>query len=195
MKLPRAMKLPRFSLRTLLLVFALVALVASHVYTSMRLRDALQENRLLHQELDRFPVDDVQRLYAGAVTSLDKFTWRWRVYLPEGRRFVLRTANSQIPESGLATPPGWVGDELPNGELIVTVAAHKDQAGKWWIVTMMPVERSRFPVAANEATWLNTGQYSSRQGRPRRHRVFRRRQASAVAQRTGDDRQWRPVVG
>jgi len=157
------MKLPTFSLKSFLIALTIVALVSSHVYTSIQLKEANDENRLLHQELDRFPVNDSSRLHVGAVTSLNPFTWRWRLYVPKNRRFILRTANSQIPESGFATPLGWVGDELPAGELIVTIAAHKDAGGKWSIVTMVPNERSRFPVAPNETAWLNSGYYGWRQ--------------------------------
>jgi hypothetical protein len=153
----------RFSLRALLFVTAFVVVVASHTYTSWQLREVRQENILLRQEIDRFPVEDESKLHVAAITSPDPLTWRWRVYVPRGRKFVLRTEHKNLPVDGLPTPLGWVGDELAAGELIVTVTAHKERNGRWSLLTMAPQQRSRFFIPAANATWLDTADVGVRQ--------------------------------
>ncbi|MEX2138419.1 MAG: hypothetical protein WD894_04115 [Pirellulales bacterium] len=153
----------RFSIRALLLAIAFGALVISHVYTSQQLQETRQENLLLRQELDRFQVEDEQKLHVAALTSPDRLTWRWRLFVPEGRQFVLRTEHKNLPESGLPTPLGWVGDDLPAGELIVTVMAHKKRSGDWSIITMAPRRRSTFTVPVANSRWLDEMDYTSRQ--------------------------------
>jgi hypothetical protein len=76
---------------------------------------------------------------------------------------VLRTEHKNLPESGPPTPLGWVGDELPSGELVVTVMAHQERDGRWSIITMAPRRRSTFTVPAGNSKWLDEMDFGTRQ--------------------------------
>src|SRR5437773_1739456 len=124
-KRPRA-SIFRFSLRELILLMAVIALAVSHSITSMRLRTVSDENRLLRQEVNRFPLEDESLLHVAALQSTDNLTWRWRLHVPQNGKFVLRTEDANLPESGLPTKLGYVGDELPKDDVYVTVTVQKD---------------------------------------------------------------------
>ena len=146
----------RFSLREMVLLVAVVALAVSHSMTSLRLRTVSEENRLLRQEVNRFPLDDESLLHVAALQSTDNLTWRWRLHVPESGTFVLRTENANLPESGLPTKLGYVGDELPKGDVYVTVTVQKDRDQRWTVVTLIPAPKmkSRFFIPQSNASWL-----------------------------------------
>jgi len=135
---------------------AVVALAVSHSITSLRLRTVSQENVLLRQEVNRFPLEDESLLHVAALQSADNLTWRWRLHVPQNGKFVLRTENANLPESGLPTKLGYVGDELPKGEVYVTVIVEKDRDQRWGVVTLIPAPRvkSRRFIPASNSTWL-----------------------------------------
>jgi hypothetical protein len=146
----------RFSLRTLLLLTAIVALAVSHFITSMRLRTLSEENRLLRQEVNRFPLQDESVLHVAALQSTDGLTWRWRLHVPENGKFVVRTEYANLPQRGLPTKLGYVGDELPKGDVHVTVTVQKDRDQRWTVVTLIPAPKvkSRFFVPESNSTWI-----------------------------------------
>src|SRR5262245_39937466 len=123
-KHPRA-SIFRFSLRELVLLMAVVALAVSNSITSVKLKTVWEENRLLRQEVNRFPLQDESLLHVAALQSTDNLTWRWRLHVPENGKFVLRTENANLPERGLPTKLGYVGDELPKGDVYLTVTVQK----------------------------------------------------------------------
>jgi hypothetical protein len=145
----------QISLRRLLLGCVLVVLGASHLYTSYSLQRAREENRLLRLEIGRFPVEDASRLHIAALDTVDRLTWRWKVFVPSNGKYVLRTEVVNLPESGLPTPLGQIGTELPAGEFILTVTANQERDGEWMIVTMVPHPHTRVRIPATNATWLN----------------------------------------
>lgn len=148
-----------FSLRALLVAVGFIVLAVSHFYTSLELSNVRSENILLRQEVERFPLEDERRLHAAALLSPDSLTWRWRLYVPSDGKFVLRVEHKNLPESGFPTPAGWVGDELPAGEVLVTVTVHQDADRNWWLVTMAPTVRHRFKILPANAGWLGPPDY------------------------------------
>jgi len=146
----------RFSLRGLVLLTAIVALAVSHFIASARLKTVSEENRLLRQEVNRYPLQDESLLHVAALQSTDNLAWRWRLHVPANGRFVLRTEFANLPESGLPTKLGYVGDELPKGDVFVTVSVEKDRDQRWTVVTLVPSPKvkSRFFIPASNSTWI-----------------------------------------
>ena len=145
----------QISLRRLLLGSTIVVLVASHVYTSYSLQKVREVNRLLRLEMDRFPVEDARRLHIAALDTVDRLTCAWKVFVPSDGKYVFRTEVANLPESGLPTPLGQIGAELPAGDFILTVTANQEHDGEWMIVTMLPHPHTRIRIPAANATWLN----------------------------------------
>jgi len=153
---PQRASIFRFSLRELVLLMAVAALVVSHSIVSVRLRTVSAENQLLRQEVNRLPLQNESLLHVAALQSTDSLTWRWRLHVPEDGKFVLRTENANLPESGLPTKLGQVGDKLPKGDVYVAVTVEKSRDQRWAVVTLIPVPKikSRFFIPEANSTWI-----------------------------------------
>ncbi len=90
----------RFSMREMLMVAALVALLLTVVVLNWQLHSADARHRAelarLNNQLNavyllvgKLPVEDPDRAYVLAAPAYSYGRWVWRVYLPEGRRYVV----------------------------------------------------------------------------------------------------------
>jgi hypothetical protein len=57
---------------------AAIGLLVSHFVTSLKLRSVSAENRLLKQELNRFPLEDAALLHLAALQSGERLMWKVR---------------------------------------------------------------------------------------------------------------------
>jgi hypothetical protein len=129
-----------FSLRTLFLVAILLALAVSHFLTSLRLRRADLQLEQLHNEIGYLTISNRSRVHVIEIPTVEDYTFRWRVYLPPGRKFWANVAISdKIPREGFPTEQmGTFSHNLSFGdhpnEFILTVAARQDGSGRWKVV-------------------------------------------------------------
>jgi len=94
--------MPRFSVLGLLMFIAIVALAISHVQLSSRLRSTTAELDRARTELRQLAVRDPDAISVISLPTSEPLEWRWRVYLPQGQAFRLRSAFHEIPASGVA---------------------------------------------------------------------------------------------
>jgi len=132
---------PRFSLRGLLAATAFLAVVVSHVNTSLNLRRTERTIAQQHAELKRmrnelgvFDVEERNKAHVLFVRQMDEKAWRWRVYLPSQRRYMMKWAIDDVPDKGLASQ--WEGQQfqvLGRDDLTFTfdVFLRKGADGKW----------------------------------------------------------------
>ncbi len=139
----------RFSLLSLMLFTGLVCLGVSHFQTSRTLHRTQQALRVANNELGYLTIDDPGQF---AVIALPNFgpgpmQWRWRLYLPLGKRYQFRWAFDNVPEAAVPPAPRENHIELldqfakpaAKGEpMIVTLAVSKNIAGKWQISAGLP---------------------------------------------------------
>jgi hypothetical protein len=164
----------RFSLRWLIAAMAFLAVLVSHIKTSLDLRQARREIasqqaelKQLRDELGVFEVTDPAKAHAIFVRRTEDKAWRWRVYLPPGRRYMMKWAVDDIPGRGeLASQ--WEGQHfeplpLERSTFNVDLYLRKGADGKWrWFVRYPWGELSReLPethsvVAPQEPVALNT---------------------------------------
>ncbi len=126
----------RYSLLSLLLFTTIVALIVSHVRTSMKLSAATAELRMLRLETGYLAVSDPDKIHAIELPTLEEKTWKWRIYVPDGKRATVSHAFNKIPKEGLPKREGRTGGLgfIDSGETIVTAAFRKGAEGQWQLI-------------------------------------------------------------
>lgn len=112
----------RLSLVTLFLLIGLVCSIVSHVWMSWRLEHLRRENQRQAVELGQLVIRDPERAYLRQIVSPSPGVMKFRVYLPPGRRYVLRRATNWFGEGFVQTEP-WAEVYLPRdgGEFVLSV--------------------------------------------------------------------------
>lgn len=80
------------------------------------------ENRRLYNEVGRFKVEHPERLYADQIRrdithATQNRYWAWRVWVPEGKRYLLNYADGVIGLNGLPAPS--ISEPIESGDVIV----------------------------------------------------------------------------
>lgn len=66
------------------------------------------EVRQLRNETGRLSIDDASKPHVVQVRTNDEFTWKWRVWIPEGRAYRLQLATQDIPKTGYPATQGMI---------------------------------------------------------------------------------------
>jgi hypothetical protein len=146
----------RFSLSTTLLLMALVACGITIWQLWREVGPLRQEVRRLRDEVGELAVDDPTKIHAIQVRQPDELTWRWRLWIPEGRSYVLRSVGENIPMAGSPKEGGtmWLRD---SGEMWVEYQITKDpRSGEW----RGKLSREGGSVGADTHEWVNWGNRS-----------------------------------
>jgi hypothetical protein len=144
----------RFSLRGLILVSALVCAVVSHVRTSLELRRTKEEAKLLRNELGYLTITNTDHVHAIAVAADEAWArkqWKWKLHLPEGRRFDIHCKTTDLPSSDL--PSDRVVLSGVTGDLTLSVSAVRSPKGEWQVVQQCDSGANLTSPISN-ATWL-----------------------------------------
>ncbi len=99
---------------------------------------------------------DRDKLQAVAIRTLEPMTWKWRVYIPQGRKFNLHHEIRGVADNNLPNRGSFCGP-TPTGEQIMTIALRKNQAkdDEWqWIVQCGSCLCGPILTGAN-AAWIN----------------------------------------
>jgi hypothetical protein len=154
----------RFSISSLLSWMLILVLAASNVVLYRRLREVEPALEKLRSEMGELTVSDDRLLHAIAVPSFEDSTYRWRIHLPKGRRFVMHAvANKSIPEEGL--PEGGSRSTLlsetydwpsVNAEVLQTVAINKGQRGRWQLILAYPGRQTTVTLPDELQPWLDS---------------------------------------
>jgi hypothetical protein len=129
---------PRFSLRELLMLMALVAMAITIVLMYREVGPLRAEVKKLRDESGKLWVDDATKVNVVQVDTRDERLWKWRVWLPKGYKVSLHSAFGEIPEDGF--PQGgfggghkssfeWTVEE--SEEYVCTMKAVRDKNGEW----------------------------------------------------------------
>lgn len=135
----------RFSLLTFLFLTTIVAMAIVLMMQWREMGPMHAELRRLRAETGQLAIDDPQKAYAIAIPMVDDDTWRWRIYLPPGRRYALYEYSGYLPNQVLFSGRAWY-DEVKakggggsssstaqTGEFILD--AHIDKDGGQWVMT------------------------------------------------------------
>ena len=120
---------PRISLLTLLLLLTIFAMGIALWQANSELIPMREEVQALRDETGQLTISDVEQIHAIQMATDYPLAWRWRVYIPEGRKVRLAHETHQISKEEL---PEANGHEIAGpGEFVVTVTLDKQPDGKW----------------------------------------------------------------
>lgn len=121
------------SIRDLLLLAAMVALVLSYASNLRRMRTAEAELARLRDEVGYLQAGDEDEIAAVRIASEEPLTWQTRVRVPKGKPY--RVAYSALWRESTAAPEWFSAQPVPAGESIVTVRVLRDPRDDRWKIT------------------------------------------------------------
>ncbi len=99
------------------------------MFTSYRLKQLHEENVVLRKETGRLAVKDPSKLNIIAVPTYEDLTWRWRVYVPQGKGEQICLSSYQIPLTGYSG--SFSSTTLPPGNYLLTATIRRNRHGDW----------------------------------------------------------------
>ncbi|QDU77218.1 hypothetical protein Pan97_42800 [Bremerella volcania] len=118
----------RFSIATMILVTAVVALVISHAMTSLQLMEMQEDLRRAHATAGMFHIQDPDHLYVRSISQPLLHVWQWRIQVPPGKSY--RTDLSElVPRGGYPTEVWPL--ELQPGDNLLTIQLVRSELGTW----------------------------------------------------------------
>ncbi len=121
----------RFSLLTVLLVTTIVGMAIVVVMQWRSLAPLRAEVRRLRNEVGDLSVDDPTKLCAIQVNTHDELTWKWRVWVPQGKVYRVREYGGEVPKEGYPEDGGTVWLREP-GEHVVEYRIIRDPRDDQW---------------------------------------------------------------
>lgn len=122
---------PRFSLRSLVVAITFVAMAIALWQLYIELAPLRSEVARLRNEVGELSVEDDSKLHAIEIPQRDEFTWKWRVWIPAGRKYELLVRSENIPKEGLPMPEGTITiSEF--GEMWVMYRIARDPRDNTW---------------------------------------------------------------
>jgi hypothetical protein len=110
----------RFSLWGLFVLVAVLGVFGAALVNAWKLRQSQErmvaansEIRKLQDELGYLTIDDPERVHVRQIKTLDRLTWKWRIYLPAGYFPNCSFALNGITDVGLPNRSFWL--EAPAG--------------------------------------------------------------------------------
>jgi hypothetical protein len=124
----------------------------------------------LRNEMGVLVVDDPAKIHAIQVNTRDELTWKWRVWIPAGRSYVIHTFSDGIPKNGFPQQSGSLFIHEP-GEQVIGYEIDRDRTnGKWYGKTTLAGTGS---VGKDDHPWVEWRTKTSTSGGvPRDPRTF-----------------------
>jgi hypothetical protein len=121
--------MPRFrlqySLATLLLVVTVACMAVALWVTSRELGTLRAESQRYRNESGYLTISDPKKLHVIKVPTTDGDTWRWRLFVPDDRKFLLHTSVGDVPLTGYTGGSGS-STALSAGEHTVSARIARD---------------------------------------------------------------------
>ena len=153
----------RFSLLSALLMVTIVGLSIVLVQLWREVEPLRAEVRRMRTELGMLNVDDPAVAQAIQIGTGDSDRWKWRVYLPPGRKYELRCCSGRIPPATQGTNRAWL-DAVKNstsgssgtcrdGEFVLAFGVIKED--DVWYVTSSEGNGKNFGKTSVDGDWLS----------------------------------------
>jgi hypothetical protein len=167
----------KFSLRTLLIVVALVCFAIGTYVVGTRLANAEREVRKLRNESGFLTIDDRSKVHVIALGVDEANTWRWRLFIPKGHQYSWNIAAEKIPKNdvpekaeirGISNEAYWEQDN----EVLVTARLRQGEDKNWRLSVESRIGDSKnqmsgaaLQIAKEKMQWMIDGRASSTDGR------------------------------
>ena len=155
----------KFSLRSLILLTTIAAMVAALVSLQRHNRQLAQrnaqlrdENLRLRNELGELSVEDPTQLHAIRTSNGEGLQWEWRIWIPEGHVYLLRGSGGMVPEEGWPQEGGTIYLR-DSGEQVIRYRIVKDPRNDKWYGSLSTRSGS---VGKDLQEWVDWGSTSSR---------------------------------
>jgi hypothetical protein len=145
---------PRFSLRTVVLLMGIAALLLVVWRQYVELGPLREENRRLRAELGALDVQDKSRLHAVQAPQPDEHTWKWRVWIPPGKHYRVAIAGAEISEEGFPKNSGRI-ELVGEGEEFLTYRIVRDPRTNSWQGTLTFADASIGAYPSHWVEWSN----------------------------------------
>jgi hypothetical protein len=155
-----ATRRPRYTLRVLFIAVAGIALAVTwvNIYRlSERNRILVAENRRLRDEVGELTVEDESQFHAMRTASNNELEWVWRIWIPEGRSYQLRSFDESIPKAGFPQGGGTLILRDP-GEHWVRYRIERNPRDNRWRGTLSTRGGS---VGGDDHAWVEWGSRTS----------------------------------
>lgn len=110
----------------------IIGLVIGVVQLWREVRPVRAELRRLRDEVGALSIEDASKPCAIRVRTNDEYTWKWRVWIPEGRSYLLKYTSEDIPRSGFPSNHGMITLSEP-GEMWVEYRIAPDPHSSAWM--------------------------------------------------------------
>ncbi|HEY4235236.1 MAG TPA: hypothetical protein VGM76_17530 [Lacipirellulaceae bacterium] len=140
----------RFSLLTALLLTAIVAMAMVIMLFWREIGPLRSEVRRLRNEVGTLSIDDETKPCAIRVRTVDDFTWKWRLWIPKCREYLLKHDDS-IPKQGFPAGQGSIALSEP-GEIWIEYRIAFDPRSKTWQDKLTTPSAS---VGGSQQDWVN----------------------------------------
>ncbi len=147
---------PRISLQTLLLLVTVIAMGLVIWQLNAELEPLRKEVRKLRDETGKLTINDPEKIHAIQMVTDYPLAWKWRVYIPAGRKVRVAHQTYGISKDGLPESNGGSYLTGPK-EFVVTVKLDKQPDGRWRSGISCD-GATKYRVFADDATtWLTKG--------------------------------------
>ncbi len=124
---------PRISILTALLLMTIVGMAIVVALQWREIGPLRAEVKKIRNETGRLNVEDKSKLWAIQVDTKNELTWKWRIWIPENRKFAVNVTGESIPKRGFPQQNlGTIWFRQP-GEQIVMYRIQRDpRDGEWY---------------------------------------------------------------
>lgn len=153
-------KRARFSILTLLLITAIVALVLTVVQLYRDLSPLRTEVQQLREETGQLAISDPAALQAIGVETYSDWAWKWRIWIPAGKAYSVHYAASDIPprrEYPANTRSFDLPAEQEGREVVLTARIDRKPTGEFRLAISRGGMTSYLPVPEGASGWLTQG--------------------------------------
>lgn len=142
---------PRFSLLSALMLMTIVGLLITVAKLWREVGPLRAEVLRLRNEVGSLTIDDDTKPHAIRVRTSEDFTWKWRIWIPRGREYLLKYADESIPRQGYPAGQGSITLSEP-GELWIEYRIAFDPRSKSWQAKLSTPSAS---VGGSQQDWVN----------------------------------------
>ena len=160
-------RLPRFSIRTMLMVNTMLVMAFTIVLLAMKVVPLQREVRQLRSEAGYLTIDDPTKLHAIQIETESPLVWKWKVWIPDdGRQYWFNGIAGEIPaeDETQKLTGGMSLTEIAGSEVIVTAKVYQDLHGKWQLSTGAGGGEVLHPLTEEEVAMLRNTRGASWQG-------------------------------
>lgn len=121
---------PRISILNALLLTTIVAMAIVIVQYWREIGPLRQEVFGLRNEVGRLTFEDRSKIHAIAVRTNESLTWKWRIWVPQGKRVTMHLQAGDVPRTGVPSPRNTV--QLVPGEQSLILRFHQVPSSHRW---------------------------------------------------------------